>query len=228
MPRHFPVTQEVSGFRLLPGCSASGFSVTNATVHNCHVEPPKSLRNRSTISDIGIYRCEHFACSASAAIFHNVVVEDIRGGALGRTFLWGCVYSQVRLRGWIGGLLHRWMVDPNDQRMNREVLSDNRRLYEGIDLSLNLVEARFTFTQDLLGVPASTVQRNPDWHYILSEVNARRLVAEPTQDRMWRGIAEDLLETSLPDVVVVLGEGAKNSVRDKRVADALRKSDILT
>ena len=30
------------------------------------------------------------------------------------SFLWGCVYSNVRLKGWIGGLLHRWMPDPDD------------------------------------------------------------------------------------------------------------------
>lgn len=222
------MSQEVSGLRLKRGLSASNFSLTNTTIHNCFIEAPKSLAHRSVVRDVTIRQCQHFACSAIGAHFENVTVEDIRGGGRAMSFLWGCVYSNVLLKGWIGGLLHRWMLDPNDIPRSRELLTDNVCFYNDIDLALDIAGARFTFTQHLLGVPSRAVRRNPAWHYVLTEASAKAILADSTSDALWQSIAKDLVDVQLPDVVVVLGEGGSSAAKDRGIAEQLRKSDILT
>ena len=64
-------------------------------------------------------RCAHWACSARGAMFEDVTLTDIRGGGRAPSFLWGCVFSRVTLRGWISGILFRQYVDPQDETANR-------------------------------------------------------------------------------------------------------------
>lgn len=228
MPRHFPVTQELSGLRLKRGSTASNLSLANATVHNSYIEAPKSLKHRSVVRGATIRQCEFFSCNAAGALFEDVNVDDIRGGGRAMSFLWGCVYSNVQLKGWIGGVLHRWMLDPNDIPRSLELLPENARFYDNIELALDIAGARFTFTQHLLGVPSRAVRRNPAWHYILTAASASFILADTTSDALWKSIAKDLLDVGLPEVVVVLGESGSSAAKDRDVAERLRKSDILT
>jgi hypothetical protein len=120
------------------------------------------------------------------------------------------------------------MPDPNDIPRSLELLKDNVRFYDNIDLALDIAGARFTFTQALLGVPSRAVRRNPGWHYVLTEASGRAILADTTSDALWKVIAKDLIDVRLPDVVVVLGEGGSKAAKDRDVAERLRKSDILT
>jgi hypothetical protein len=172
-------------------------------------------------------QCRLYACSARGAIIENASLEDIRGGGMSVCFLWGCAYENVVLRGWIGALVHRWIFDPDDERSNAEWLQENRKRYERIPLALDMESAKFTFTQDFLGVPSRSIRRNPEWHYILSAAGARDLLQMKDAYIGWKSTAQDLLKLKLPDVVVAVGCGSKTSGREKAIADRLRREGVL-
>lgn len=119
-------------------------------------------------------RCAHWACSARGAMFEDVTLTDIRGGGRAPSFLWGCVFSRVTLRGWISGILFRQYVDPQDETANRVFSAANAELYQSINWALDIREAQFSFFQSLPGIPPKLILRNPDTHFVLTRGSASR------------------------------------------------------
>jgi hypothetical protein len=211
MAKHFPVRGEVHGLRpsnstaLLGNCSFSSISF-----HNNHVPRPSHPSRRVKVHDVAVFRCEHWACSAQGTIFEDVTVTDIRGGGRAMSFLWGCVFSRVILRGWISGILFRRNIDPEDQAANHAFAAANAEMYQTITWALDIREAQFSFFQDLLGIPPKLILRNPDVHFVLTRESATRLVGTGERFGVWAITAQDLLASGLDETVVVVGgTGAK-------------------
>jgi hypothetical protein len=208
MPKYFPVHGEISGLgQLVPRLPAvvGHRSISNTTFHNNSTGRPKAPDRRLTVRDVAIYRCEHFACLAYGAVFEDITITDLRGGGKAPSFLWGCVYSHVRLRGWIAGLMWRWRIDPNDEAASRRFLAANTAMYAATDWALDISEAKFSFCESLLGVPAHLVRRNDRIHFVMNREGASRLLEVPAPRNVWRITAEDLIDSGLPDTVIVTG-----------------------
>lgn len=229
MPRHFRVTGEVHSLpraaRLPATIGHRNFS--NIAFHNNYTAIPQSPAERLTIRDVGVYRCQHWACSAYGVAFEDVTINDIRGGGLAMSFLWGCLFQHVVLRGWFGGVQFRWQVDPNDQLVSRRFLTANLTAYTSLDWALDISEASFSTYQGLLGVPAALIRRNPEKHFILNRESALELVSRPDSPALWRITAEGLIASSLADTVVVTGGLGKSLKSQLAEANLLRAQGLL-
>jgi hypothetical protein len=210
MPRHFPVSGEISGLHVSAFPTTLGnCSIANTTFHNNSNTTPRHPNDRLMIRDVSVNRCEHFACSARGVIFDSVSVTDIRGGALtARSFLWGCAYHHTTLRGWIAGIMFRWMISPDDEIVSLKFQLANTKLHESFDWALDITEASFSFYQELLGVPAVKIRRDPERHFIMTNVAAREIVRNIGRT-VWVLSAESLIESGLPDTVIVTGGAGK-------------------
>jgi hypothetical protein len=228
MPRHFPVNGEVHGLHLSRAATVLGnVSLRSIAFHNNYVAAPNKPTERCTIRGVSVFRCEHWACSAHGALFEDVTIEDIRGGGKAMSFLWGCVYSRVMMRGWISGLLFRWQVDPNDMHASKRFLISNRALYESIDWALDITEAKFSFLQCLTGVPPKLVRLNPQLHFVLNQQAAVQLASGPGKKDIWAICAKELIESEMEAVVIAVGgSGAKQHAHIQQ-AHSLRAQGLL-
>ena len=228
MPRHFPVDGEMTGLggaegpRIVGGCK-----ITGTSFHNNWTRVPRSPDRRLTIRDVAILRCEHFACRAYGVSFEDVSVTDIRGGGRARSFLWGCRYSRVQIRGWFGGVLFRWQVDPDDSKLSRTFLRANLDSYAQTDWALDVAEAQFSIHQDLLGIPSRLVRRDPRRHFVMTAEGARALLQESQAISIWSLTAKDLIECGLDDVVIVTGGSGKKLRSDLDAAQDLKDRGLL-
>jgi hypothetical protein len=141
------------------------------------------------------------------------------------SFLWGCVFSHVRLRGWISGILVRWQVDPNDLEFSKRFLAANLQMYRSIDWAIDITEAKFSFLECLLGIPVDLVRINPELHFVLRRAAAPKVCAE--RDDVWKVCADSLLETDLESVVVVVGGRGARLKTDRASARQLRAKGLL-
>jgi hypothetical protein len=229
MPKYFPVAGEIHGLARVPKLPATigGCKISNTTFHNNSSAIPTTPSKRLTIRDVGVYRCRHFACSAYGVLFEDVTVTDIRGGGRATSFLHGCVYSRVVLRGWIGGVLFRWFVDPNDNALSEAFLAANLQAYSSMDWALDISEASFSIYQDLLGVPATLVRRDPKRHFLLKRDAAMELAHDKEAPLVWQLVAKDLVERNLPDTIVVTGGSGKQLRAQQDEARTLQDRGLL-
>ena len=146
MPKHFPVSGEVHGLPRVVRLPATigHCKISSTAFHNNHTAIPRSPAERLTIQDVAVYRCQHWACSAHGVAFEHVTVTDIRGGGMATSFLWGCLFRHVVLRGWFGGVLFRWQVDHTDKVLSRRFLTANLAVYASIDWALDISESSFS------------------------------------------------------------------------------------
>ena len=228
MPRQFPVREEISGLVGPEGPGIVGAcSIGGTQFHNNSTKMPRSPERRLTIRDVSVNRCEHFACIARGVAFEDVKVTDIRGGGRALSFLWGCLYSRVALRGHIGGILVRWRVDPRDEEFSRTFLQANLSAYQHVDWALDISEAQFSYFLDFLGIPSGLVRRNPDRHFVMTRGAANTLLASDTEPDVWRISAELLIESGLEDTVIACGGAGKRLQRDLDAAKELRDQGLL-
>jgi hypothetical protein len=176
---------------------------------------------------VTVYRCEHYACHAFGVAFENVTVHDIRGGGRAPSFLWGCVFSRVVLQGWISGLMFRWQVDLDDERYSRHFLQANLAYYQSVDWALDVSQARFSFYEVLLGVPSHLIRRDATRQFVMKREAAHVLTNETTEATGWRITASDLIESGLPDTVIVTGGTGKRVQSQLDEARALADRGLL-
>lgn len=209
-PKHFAVEGEITGLHSLRGPAAVGnCKIARTSFHNNSTPVPLKPEDRLTIQDVAIYQCQHWACFARGVVFRDVSVTDIRGGGRAPSFLFGCAYIHVSLRGWISGVMMRWQVDFDNQQLSRRFLWANMTLYESIDWALNIEEANFSFFESLLGIPAHLVRRNARSHFVMKREAAEALLAESAEPTVWRVTAQQLIESGLPNTVIVTGGAGK-------------------
>lgn len=187
----------------------------------------RRVGDRLTIRDVEVRQCQHWACSAYGAVFENVVVTDLRGGGRAPSFMWGCLFSRVTLRGWISGLLVRWQIDPEDDSLSREFLAANLSRYQTMDWALDITQAQFSFVESLPGVPAALVKRDPESHFVMTAAAARRLREESKEISVWTVIADNLLSSPIQDTVIAVGGLGKKLRTDLAAARALRDRGLL-
>jgi hypothetical protein len=216
MPRHFPVTGEITdlGCPRLPA-TVGHCKIADTAFHNNWTPMPCKPEERLTIRDVAVSRCAHWACSANGAVLDDITITDLRGGGRAPSFLWGCVYSRVRLRGWISGLMWRWQLDPNDDAKSRRFLQANLAMYESVEWALDITEARFSFYESLMGIPARLVRRDSTAQFVMTQESARQLANDAGSSSVWHITAAKLVESGLNDTVIVLG-GTGKSLRSRQ------------
>ncbi|MEL6449425.1 MAG: hypothetical protein AAFQ62_15940 [Pseudomonadota bacterium] len=202
-------------------------SVGRTTVHNNSTPVPSTVRDRVTVRDVSVFQCRHYACLAHGAIFEDVTVTDIKCVGNAPSFLWGCSYSRVSLRGYIGGLMFRWQCDLQDMRLSTEVAAAQSNEYAGVEWALDLTEADFSSFEALLGVPARLVKRKSGEHFVLTRAAAESIISGSEGYSVWRISAEDLLESPFDDTVLVVGGTGSAKRRDLDEARALQDKGLL-
>jgi hypothetical protein len=234
MSTAFTVSQEITGLSRLSHklpATIGDFKISYTAIHNNSTAIPRDPAKRLTIRDVSIHRCQHWACSAYGVVFDNVALTDVRGGGVGAkapSFLWGCVFSRVRIRGPLSGLWFRWKVDPDDDSLSRRFLWANIALYESIDWALDISEARFSIYEALIGVPSRLINRDPTRHFVMAREAALHLAAESGESTVWRITAQGLIESGLPDAVIVVGGSGKRQRTELDAAKALIDRGLLT
>jgi hypothetical protein len=234
MSNAFSVSQEVTGFSRLSHklpATIGDCKASYTAFHNNSTAVPTDPAKRLTIRNVSIYRCHHWACHAHGVVFDNVTLTDVRGGGVGAkapSFLWGCVFSRVQIRGPLSGLWWRWKVEPDDDSLSRRFLWANIALYQSIDWALDVSEARFSIYESLLGVPARLVKRDPTRHFVMTREAALSLAAESGESTVWRITAQLLVESGLPDTVIVVGGSGKRQRTELDAAKALTDRGLLT
>lgn len=204
MPKSFHVHGEITGYSIesVPA-TVGGFTLEGARVHNNWTIETTDPLSRITIQGVVVRRCQLWSMWPKGLLFRNVEVEDIRGAGV-PVQLSACHFENVRLSGWIGGLLFKWQHG-NNEIVNRAFVDDNLRRYSMIEQALDISKARWRTFDSLIGVPARLVKRDAKAQFILKRENARSLVNRDDVSA-WRVAARDLLESGLPDTVVVPGE----------------------
>jgi hypothetical protein len=234
MSTAFTVSQEITGLSRLSHklpATIGDCKISHTAFHNNSTAIPTDPAKRLTIRDVSIYRCQHWACYAYGVVFDNVTLMDVRGGGIGAkapSFLWGCVFSRVRIRGPLSGLWFRWKVDPDDDSLSRRFLWANIALYESIDWALDISEARFSIYESLIGVPSRLIKRDPTRHFVMAREAALKLAAEGGESTVWRITAQDLIESGVPDAVIVVGGAGKRQRTELDAAKALIDRGLLT
>ena len=204
-----------------------GQSIHSAVIHNSSIPIPKNISKRFELTDIEIENCKHWACNLHGAILKDIRATKLTGGKGIPAFFWGCVYSNVILKGEISGVLFRWQVDPQNEAISKKVLKHNISLYKEIPLAIDISEAKFTTFQDIQGVPASLIKRNPDWHYVVNRENAKIMHSNVQEYGIWSLVYDTLKATGLDDTVVVLAQKGKKYKEDREFAEELRKQGML-
>lgn len=124
--------------------------------------------------------------------------------------------------------MFRWMVDPGDSAANQAFALANAELYRSIDWALDIREAKFSFFETLIGVPADLVLRNPEFHFVMTRASAVEIAADRERFAIWSIAAEGLLESALEDTVIVVGGTGKKLKADLAQAYELRTQGLLT
>jgi hypothetical protein len=233
MTTAFTVAGEITGLgRARPKLPATigNFKISHTAFHNNSTAIPTNPTARLTVRDVSIYRCKHWACHAYGVVFDNVTVTDVRGGGIGgkaTSFLWGCVFSHVRIRGALSGVWWRWKVDPDDDDLSRRFLWANLSRYESIDWALDISEARFSIYEALLGIPSHLIIRDPARNFVMTREAALKLSGDNGDTTVWRITAQNLIDSALPDTVIVVGGSGKRHRAELEEARALVDQGLL-
>ena len=173
-------------------------------------------------------RIQHHANSAYGAFFDDIDVTDIRGGGRAWSYLWGCAYRHVILRGWIAGLTFKWQshFSPQDHRVEKRYQKANQKLYEAVDWAIDVSEAKFTTLQTLSGIPPHLVRRDPTTQFVLTRTSAEAIVREKPHS-IWSIVAEELIKSPMPGEVVIVGRGAERHEADLTLAHELVAAGLL-
>jgi hypothetical protein len=211
MSKFPPLRGEISG--LYPKQSPlvlSNLSVAHMSINNCDIPVERRPERRARVSNISIFECEHYACSANGALFHEVVVTELRGSSKAPSFLHGCAYSRVTLRGHMGGLWFSPIVNPlgQDPHLEAAYRVANAAEYRTIDWALDITEAQFMHYFSLVGIPASLIRRRPDHHFVMTR-DAAQVLASDSDETVWSMTAQELIELGMADTVIVIGGSPK-------------------
>ena len=228
MPRYFPVEGEISGLYIASKRAViEDVSLAGTAFNNCSIHPPRKPADRAVLRRITVGRVHHWACRACGALFDDVTVTDIRGGGRAPSFLWACAYHHVTLRGSIGGLMFRWQLNfKQDEGMSASYHEANLALYESMDWAIDVSEAKFTSTESLIGIPPHLVRRDPATQFLLTRTPAEVILRDRPHS-VWSVIAERLIDSGMPGVVVAVGGRGERLRADLDAARTLTDEGLL-
>ena len=227
MGKRLELRGEISGLHPLQSpVVLSNLSLAHMSINNCDVPLAANPKQRATLRDISIFECEHYACSVHGARLQDIVVTDVRGSSKAPSFLRGCVFSHVTLRGGMGGVWFSPIADSFHPHLTQPYLAANAAEYRNIDWALDITEARFGHFFSLAGIPASLVRRNPARHWVMTREAAQVLVKEAAQT-IWTSCAQQLIELGLADTVLVVAGSTKSVRGDLEEAAQLRDRGLL-
>jgi hypothetical protein len=206
----------------------SNLSIAHMSINNCDIPFERRPQRRARLSNISIFQCEHYANSAHGAFLHEVTLTDLRGSSKAPSYLRGCVYSRVTLRGRMGGLWfwHRVNCHDDDPQLEAAYRAANDAEYRTIDWALDITEAKFGHYFWLAGVPTSLIRRRPEVHFVLTR-EAALVLAQDADQTIWSGTAQHLVELGFPEALIVVGGSAKVLRADLGAAQRLRDRGLL-
>ena len=229
MARHFEVHGEITGLASPSvGAVTGNTRIVGTAFHNNGTAVPDNPRKRLVVENVEIRRCQHWACYAHGIVFQKIWVEDLRGGGRAPSYLRGCYLSEVTLKGWISGLVWKWAIDPGDARKSKDFMKDNLDRYANATWALDITEAEFSTFECFLGVPASKIRRNPEYHWVMTNSAAASFLEAHKEPSIWSLTAQEILGLGLSDTVVVVGGTGKKLHATRAEAQALAEKGYLT
>lgn len=227
MTTYSEMTAEHINLRVYGGRSPiESVALSRASFQSCHVGLSSDKKERAVFRDISLSKCKHGASFIHGAVLERVVITDLTGGGRVPTFLWGCLYSQVILKGPISGLMFRWQVASDDERLSREFVEQAASYYKSVPFALDITEAKFTTFDALLGIPPSLIKRDVETQFVLLRERIEA-IKNAGQSTIWRIVAQSLNLSPLPGVVIVLGKRDTKHALHLKEAQTLRAMGIL-
>lgn len=110
----------------------SGIDLVEATIHNSSIPIPGSPNKRFIFSNINLERCKHWSCFVHGAVISDCTVKGLTGGKGVPTYLWSCLYKNVKISGKVSGIQFKWQLDPDQQELDERFRDDAKDFYEAI------------------------------------------------------------------------------------------------
>lgn len=132
----------------------------------CHVHAGTNPLHRVVLKDGLLKRCKSDGCWIAGAVIADVTVETLFGGGRLGTWLRGCVFSNVVIKGRIESA--QWQRDvSNDPDANRLFDADAAERYESIHFALDIADATFDGYTIFEGIPPALIRRNKRTQFLL-------------------------------------------------------------
>lgn len=208
--------------------SLSDVKISGATIHNSSIPVPSTPAQRFTFSNLEIEKCKHYACFVYGAVIKNVCVKGLTGGKGVPTFLWACLFDNVKVSGKISGIQFKWQMDVDRPKLDNVFQKDAKVFYEGVDVAIDISEAEFSSFLALPGIPASKIVRDTDTQFVLAKNAAERMAGNIIEFGVWAVTSEELLESGMEDMIVILPSKGRNAVKYKGEALELMDKGLLS
>jgi hypothetical protein len=119
------------------------------------------LAKRPRVVNAELRRCSVAACSVTATVFDDVLVDGLKTSGLFQT--WAAVFNRVTLKGKIDRVMFSPFFHPGypESKFQKVVAQANGEFYAGVDWALDIREAEFK-DFDCRGVPSRLVRRDPE------------------------------------------------------------------
>jgi hypothetical protein len=213
--------REISG-KLNGNSTLKVGAIEHAMLGNCHVSPSDNPERRAHLFDGTLSGCKHDGCWVSGALIENVLVENLRSAGRLKTWLRGCVFSNVVLRGKISGVTWQRPVS-DDKEVNHLYDLDLHERYTTIDTALDVTEANFDSLTVFAGIPPQLIRRDPNRCFLLRTEHCQEVLS--TSSTL---LVVAMAAKSEPHgVVFTFGDSTDKDQRRREECHALKRKGLL-
>lgn len=119
------------------------------------------LAKRPRVANAELRKCAVAACSVTATVFEDVLVDGLKTSGLFQT--WAAVFKHVTLTGRVDRVMFSPFFHPGypESKFQQVVARANADYYASVDWALDIREAEF-LDFDCRGVPSRLVRRDPE------------------------------------------------------------------
>lgn len=131
----------------------------------------RDLTKRARVINAELRKCTVAACSVTATVFEDVLVDGLKTSGLFQT--WAAVFKHVTLRGKVDRVMFSPFFHPGypESAFQKEVARANAEFYAAADWALDIREAEFK-DFDCRGVPSRLVRRDPETQVMVTRERA--------------------------------------------------------
>jgi hypothetical protein len=213
--------REISG-KLNSSASVKVGTIERATLGNCHVSASGDPERRVHLYDGRLSDCKHDGCWVNGALIENVQAENLKSGGRLKTWLRGCVFSGVVLRGKISGVTWQRAVS-DDEEVNSRYDLDAKKRYTTIDTALDVTGAFFDSLTVFAGVPPELIRRDPSRYFLLRTEHCREVLS--TSSTLL--VVAKLAESEPTGVVFTFGGSTDRDRRRGEECHELKRKGLL-
>jgi hypothetical protein len=207
-----------------------GMTLRSCAFNQCHIARRNKPGDWTKISNITVTDASQWNCSLDTAAIEAVSLHNLKRTGEAPLFLWGCVFSRVKLSGRISAIKINRSIGIEAEARAAQSAWDRAMVdyYASLDWALDITEAQFPGGVQFEAVPGRLIRRNPR---VQALVLRQKLENADLSTIDFQGTALDLslsgfLQNSLFDSVAIAARVGKWAKRDLEVISMLRSAGI--